>query len=414
MRLRFLLFLDGVRSSYWLIPTLMLLASGGMAFGLIVLDQQIDNKQLVGYDWIFSGGADGARSILSTIAGSVIGVAGTTFSITIAVLSLTSSQFGPRLLRGFLRDRANQAVLGTFVGTFLYCLLVSRTVRSMDETVFVPHLAVTGGLVLAVASVGVLIFFINHVIQSIQASHIIGNVADELKKLQDDLYPDEIAPGDVLRSVDGFAFPEDDPATLAVRSREDGYLEAVDADALFEFAKEKRWVIKTLYATGDFVVRGAIIAHVFPGDAGGIEDVTDTVCDAFEIGAHRTAAQDSQFLMQQLVEIAVRALSPGVNDPFTAITCIDKLGAALCHLSARRLPTPERCDDTGRVRLVTPKITLGNMMRVAFDGIYHYGKSDPQVLARLHETLRQIGDCAPTEEKRNEIKRAALRYKNAD
>ena len=148
MRDRFLLLIDAVRASYWFIPALMLAGGIILALALVAIDERVETERLRGMWWIFSGGAEGARALLSTVAGSVIGVAGTTFSITIAVLSLTSSQFGPRLLRGFMRDTGNQCVLGTFVATFLYCLLVLRMVRSVEETYFVPHIAVTVGVLL--------------------------------------------------------------------------------------------------------------------------------------------------------------------------------------------------------------------------------------------------------------------------
>ena len=172
---------ETIRTTYWAVPSVMALTALALSVGMIQLDRTLTPKLLGTLSWVYTGGPEGARAVLSTIAGSMITVAGVTFSITIVALTLASQQFGPRLLRSFLRDLGNQIVLGTFVSTFVYCLLVLRTVRGNDDAQFVPHLAVTLGVVLAMLSLGVLIFFIHHVSTSIQASQIIASVAADLE-----------------------------------------------------------------------------------------------------------------------------------------------------------------------------------------------------------------------------------------
>ncbi len=408
MKARLLLLLDSVRSSYWFIPALMLAGSAALAVVLVALDRRAETEGLRGPWWIFTGGAEGARSLLSTVAGSVIAVAGTTFSITIAVLSLTSSQFGPRLLRGFLRDRGNQFVLGTFVATFLYCLLVLRMVRSVQEALFVPHIAVTGGVVLAIASVCVLIFFIHHVSISIQASHLIANVAKELEEAIDRLFPEQIGKeaSPPLTSPHPTQGQENAQAVCAHQS---GYVQAVDAEALLALAQEKNLLIRLRYAPGQFVMRGSTIAGISP-PAAADEDTTGRVNAAFSLGEQRTATQDAEFLVLELVEVAVRALSPGINDPFTAILCLDRLSAALCHLAGRALPSALRFDARGTLRVIAKPVSFAGMVETAFREISHYGKDDPAVAQRLRKAMKEISECARTEEQRNALRKEAARH----
>lgn len=408
MKARLLLLPDTVRSSYWFIPSLMLLGSGALAVALVAVDQRVGAGSLKGLWWVFSGGAEGARALLSTVAGSVIAVAGTTFSITTAVLSLTSSQFGPRLLRGFLRDRGNQFVLGTFVATFLYCLLVLRRVRSVEEALFVPHIAVTGGVVLAIASVCVLIFFIHHVSVSIQASRIIAGVARELEEAIDRLFPEPIGKEDTSLSVTARLPSEEDEQTCAVCAHESGYVQAVDGKVLLALAEEKNLRLMLPHAPGQFVRRGGVIVHI--SGSGVVDaDTAERVRAAFSLGEQRTAAQDVEFLVLELVEVAVRALSPGINDPFTAILCLDRLSAALCHLAGRALPSALRYDTQGTLRVIAPPVSFAGLVETAFGEIRHYGKNDPAVARRLREAVREIMECARTEEQRDVLRKEAAR-----
>lgn len=222
------------RGTYWAIPSAMAVSALGLSVGMIQLDEAATARLVDRLSWVYTGGPEGARAVLSTIAASMITVAGVTFSITIVALPLASQQFG-RLLRSFLRDLGNQVVLGTFVSTFIYCLLVLRTVRGSDDEDFVPHLAVTVGVVLAMLSLGVLIFFIHHVATSIQASRIIANVADDLEGAINRLFPDAIGEDSATASWGGT--PPDESSAVDERSREvrataTGYVQAIDAQGL--------------------------------------------------------------------------------------------------------------------------------------------------------------------------------------
>jgi uncharacterized membrane protein len=345
---------DYLRGTYWAVPSAMAAAAMVLSVGMIQLDRAVTATLLDRLSWVYTGGPDGARAVLSTIAGSMITVAGVTFSITIVALTLASQQFGPRLLRNFLRDMGNQIVLGTFVSTFLYCLLVLRTIRGTDDGEFVPHLAVTLGVLLAMLSLGVLIFFIHHVATSIQASRIIAKVASDLDVAANNLFPERMG------RADFDAADEISPAALvstgtcesrAVRATTAGYVQAIDAERLMAVARDQ------------------------------------------DIGVERTGTQDIEFFINQLVELAVRALSPGINDPATARSCIDRLEHALCDLASRRFPSPVRNDADHTPRVVACPVTFATLVDGAFAEIGRYGQSSVSVTCRLLEAVRNISAC---------------------
>jgi uncharacterized membrane protein len=361
----------------------------GLSYVLLALDQRQRFASLNGFAWIYTGGAVGARSVLSTIASSVITVAGTTFSITIAALSLASSQFGPRLLRGFLRDTGNQIVLGTFIGTFVYCLFVLRAVRGVEKDVFVPNLAVTGGVFLSLASVGVLIYFINHVSASIQASNVITKVAGELAEAIERLYPALIG----QREADRIPTRQEGEAVSTqqrpVPARCSGYVQIIDEARLVNLARAASGVLVVVRRPGTFVTKGAPLA-MLRSERTPPEDFSLRVNKAFILGPHRTMTQDAGFGIDQLVEVAARALSPGINDPFTAIICLDRLGDAISQLATRRMPSAQHYDDSN-LRVIAAPLLFPEMVDAAFDQIRQYGRSSYAVTLHLLETLEVIG-----------------------
>jgi uncharacterized membrane protein len=376
---------------------------------MIQLDEAATASLLDRLSWVYTGGPEGARAVLSTIAASMITVAGVTFSITIVALTLASQQFGPRLLRNFLRDVGNQVVLGTFVSTFIYCLLVLRTVRGSDDEEFVPHLAVTVGVVLAMLSLGVLIFFIHHVATSIQASRIIANVAADLEGAIDRLFPDTIGEDSATAGPAG-ATP-DEPSAVAGGSRDvpattTGYVQAIDAQGLMAVARERNVVARVRASPGAFVREGQALLTVGPTPTDGDRD-DEPFQEVFIIGSERTGTQDVTFFIDQLVELAVRALSPGTNDPGTARLCIDRLEHALCHLGGRRMPSPARQDDDGRVRVFACPLTFASIVESAFGEIARYGRSSVSVTCRLLEAVGSVGSCVQREADREALLRQA-------
>lgn len=312
-------------------------------------------------------------------------MAGVTFSITIAALSLASSQFGPRLLRNFVRDRGNQLVLGTFIATFLYCLLVLRTVRSANEITFVPHVSVTIGVILAVASLGVLIYFIHHVSVSIQADQVIAAVGRELDSAVDLAFPASDEHDQVPLRLQAVPIPVQKYPIVADH---DGYVQVIDTDALVRLATKCDCVFEIVCRPGDFVVVGDTLAY---SQAQKLEtEQTETFRQSIALGSQRSYIQDLRFVANQLVEIAVRALSPGINDPFTAIACINELGAALCRVAERPTPAQRRCDAAGNLRLILQPVTVVELNNRVWRPIYTYGRFDAVVVLRILEMLATI------------------------
>lgn len=381
---------ERVRTTYWAVPSAMAAAASLLALGMIAVDRSLAAQVVDDLTWAYTGGPEGARAVLSAIASSMITVAGVTFSITIVALTLASQQFGPRLLRNFLRDLGNQVTLGTFIATFLYCLLVLRTVRGGDDEEFVPHLAVTLGVVLAMFSIGVLIFFIHHIATSIQASRIIANVSADLEAAIERLFPDRIGRGED-ETAPPLPLPDVTRAHLVSAARS-GYVQAVDGAALLACARDLDVVVRVVARPGTFVSIGRPLAAVSHrlGDA---RDVDDPVRAAFILGDERTGTQDVGFFIDQLVELAVRALSPGINDPATATACIDRLEQALCHLASRQMPSPLRFDSDGELRVVAEPVTLALMLDVALTEITRYARSSVSVRCRILHAVGELASC---------------------
>jgi uncharacterized membrane protein len=412
MKIIFVKWLDDVRSSYWFIPALMAVLAIGLAFLLVTLDEIVGADWLYQTHWLLTNRPEGARSLLATIAGSMITVAGVTFSVTISSVVYATSQFGPRLLTNFMQDRGNQVTLGTFIAAFIYCLLVLRTVRSADESsdadaigAFVPQLAMLGALGLALASVAVLIYFIHHVPATIHISNVIARIGVELTEQIERLCPEyhgaEATHGKDTKEQEAGSVPAAIPdqrqlqehyrIATPVRADYDGYLQHLDGQGLLSIAAEHRLLIFVAQHPGDFVITRRPLVYVWPAVALQQETV-EKIHNCFVFGRQRTQAQDMMFLAQELVEIAVRALSPGVNDPFTAINCMNWLAGAMSTLARRRSPDAYRYDEDAELRVVYQPVTFGQFADVVCDGLRPHAKRDRN--AALH-LLYIIAEVAP-------------------
>jgi uncharacterized membrane protein len=390
VRLRLRAFWFRLRESYWFVPALMAAVAVAFANVTIIVDDVLGERGVHGLVWVYAGGPEGARAVLSTVAGSMITVTALVFSITMVALSFASSQLGPRLLVNFIRDTGNQVVLGTFVATFLYCLLVLRTVRAGPDTAFVPHLSVTVAVTLAIGSLGVLVYFIHHVAVGIQADAVIATVARELEDAIDHLFPEMLGEGPPEPMRPAADLPVDFEGTArSVAATDTGYIRAIDTEGLMRLATEHNLVIRLLRRPGHFITRGIHVARVLPeGELG--DAVAQAIGRVFILGDRRTLEQDVEFAVNQLVEVALRALSPGVNDPFTALTCVDRLGAALCRLAARTIPSRYRYDEQGALRVVTGEVTFAGVVDAAFDQIRQAARANVAVTLRLLETITVV------------------------
>jgi uncharacterized membrane protein len=384
---------DRLRSSLWFIPSLLVIGAVVLALGFVEIDASGEWDYLRDrYPRMFGSGAAGSRGMLSAIASSMITVAGTAFSITIVALALASSQYTSRILRNFMRDRANQTVLGTFLGIFVYCVVVLRTIRSGDEGAFVPSLAVLFGVVLALVGIGCLIFFIHHIALSIQAGSIIKSAADETIEAIDRLFPEGM--GEAAAPDVG---PAPEPTSAVWRpipARETGYVQAVDGDGLLRLACERGAVVRMERGVGEFVVEGTPLVAIAGGggrDGGGSPDdgLADAVAALYTVGRERTTVQDAGFGVRQIVDIALKALSPGINDTTTAVTCVQYLSAVLARLAARRLPDPCRADG-GELRVITRGPTFPGLLGEALDQIRRNAEGNVAVLLALLEALEVV------------------------
>jgi uncharacterized membrane protein len=323
MKLRLIKIRNALADSFWFVPLVMALLAGGAAMGSVALDHKIGSGWVHSIGWIWSGGADGARGVLSVIAGSLMTVVSIVFSLTISVLAQTSSHFGPRVLRNFTSDRKVQFTLSTFISTFVYCLLVLRTVRSIEESSFVPYLSVNIGVLWALASLAVLIFFIHYISQSIQAENLIAAVGEDFADALTVLFPERM--GQAQCTPPRHCEPPNEnqwQQALQINADENGYLQGVDDEQIMRLATEHDCILKLQKRPGDFVASGSPLLRVL-ASAPLSPQRQSSLRACFSLGRHSTPHQDALFSIQQLVEIAAHALSPGINEPFTALTCID-------------------------------------------------------------------------------------------
>lgn len=402
---------DKLRSSYWFIPALFALVALIMAVNLLFFDFYNQRVRLIEFSWITLTGAEGSRAILTTVAGSMITVIAIVFSITIVSLSLASQQFGPRLLQNFMRDRGNQYVLGTVTATFLYCLLVLRTISETSEDGFVPHISILFAVLLGLVCVGVLVYFIHHVAEAIQVTNIIANVSGDLAGLIDRLFPDKAA-GEYSTIETDFTVAEAlprkfDQESWPVASEREGYLQMIDQDGLRSLAEEEELIIKILHRHGHFVLPGEDLVLVWSKKIEPSATLARKINNYFFLGAKRTLVQDMEFLINELVEIAGKALSPGINDPFTAITCIDNLGARLSDLACRVFPSVLVRDREKEVRVVTHPVTYPKIVEAAFNQVRQYGRDNAAITIRLLETIDKLMYFTYNEEHRQELLRQA-------
>jgi len=389
---------EAIRTNLWSVPTLMVIA----IIGLFAVTYRIDagardaNRDLPA--WVTSGGPDVARQILIAIAAAVITVAGVVFSITILVLQLASQQFGPRMLRNFIRDMGTQVSLGAFVATFVYSVLALQSVSDPPHE-FVPHLSTTVAVGLALVDLGVLIYFIDHIAISIQLTSVVSGIAKDFRTTLAQLQANEwqlVQAGPSGDELD--ALLQDADMGEAIAAQSSGFLQAVGYERLLAIATESDAIIRLLHRPGHFVVAGHPLARVSPPSAVG--PVSRGLVRAHIVGPNRTLTQDPGFAIDQLVEVALRALSPAVNDTFTALNCIDWLGDCLCYAYAQLLPRGIYCDAAGRVRVIEPVVTYERLLKGSTDKIRQAGRGMPAILIRQLENLQKVMTLVSTPDQR--------------
>ena len=406
MNTRLITLWETIRTSFWFVPSIMALVAIGLSQVGLAFDHFGASSELKIFADFYQTSPESARALLTTIASSMITVTSIAFSITVVALSLASSQFGPRLIRNFMMDTGTQCVLGFFLSTFIYCLLIIQATKSFDEQNFVPGLSILTSVLLAVLGVGVLIYFIHHVARAIQADTVIDNVYCELNEIIERLFPTGRAQQPAIVSSEMPDFSQRYPNQQDIFSEESGYIQTLDLAYLSQLAKECDMALKIHYMPGDFVVEGAVIGTAyFHGTTFGCEP--QKISELMRLGAHRTPIQDVEFAIRQLVEIAVRALSPGINDPYTAVTVVDKLSAVLCTLTAKPFPQAIHEDENGVIRLQCKPIVFTGLGEAAFNQIRQYSKDSLAVTIRLLEGLSSILRFSQTPEHRQFVRQQA-------
>lgn len=374
-------------SSLWFIPTLMVVAGIALAVGLVEISNNFDREALLQYPRIFGAGAQGSRGMLTAIATSMITTAGLTFSLTIAALTTVSTLYTSRVLRNFMGERGNQLVLGSFVSIFVYCLVVLRTIRGDDEIHFIPAVAIFGALVLAVISIGVLILYFHHLADSLQASTIISSVAHDTIQVATQLFPDELPAGE--EENDGQDARESSDDWTDVPAEHVGYIQSLDPAEIEAFACRYDFRLRMECSVGDFVTRRTPLVSVQTTDGKLDPKLPAEIRRLFVFNPSRTIDQDVDYGLRQLVDIALRALSPGVNDMSTAVICVDYIGSILEELAPRRIQFRGKQAEQGQVVFRGP--TFPGLLATGFDQIRANAAGNAAIMQRMLRALATIG-----------------------
>jgi uncharacterized membrane protein len=405
------------RDSLWFLPAVLTLGGVALAVLMVGLDQRGILSDATAPVWLRTGSSDGARGVLSAIASGIITVTGVVFSVTIVALQLASTQYTPRVLRNFTADRASQVVLGVFIGTFTYALLVLRVVRGEEPTAiedgehFIPHLSIVVAVALALVSIGFLIFFINHLARSIQASVLISRVTEETLRTMERLLParfGEEADDDVESAT---------PAAQGsiVTAEASGYIQGIDHEAVSRILEDDGMTVRLERQVGEFILPGAALATVWPAVATDQDgnQVARHVRSAFLMGPERTPYMDLEHGVIELADIAVKALSPGVNDPTTAVLCVDRLSELLLAFARHEPPGRVRRHEAGGGTLIIPRAEFDRLTDMALDQVRHFGVGDPRFAISLLDRLAELGMVMPRHHRQAVARHAAAVLRDA-
>ncbi len=399
-----------LRTSFWFAPALGVAGAALLAYALLGLDRSAAPRIEAWLPSLREVSPDGVRALLSTAATSVLTLAGIAFSSTLVALTLASSQFGGRLLRNFIRSVTNQVTLAVLLGTFVYCLIVLRAVRGGDDGAFVPHIAALAAFVATLGSLAMFIAFVHHIATSLQADNIVARVFAELDEAVERRFPERASDG----GAEGAEGANDAGQDEAERWEEldgeheigaprSGYVQAVDREGLVADGAAEDISCRLLRRPGQFVPEGAPLLAVRAAAGPPPEPARDALARRVLIGPIRTAEQDFEFCLRQLVEVALRALSPGINDPFTAMNCIDFLGAALSKVGGRTFPDHRFADPDGNLRLSLPPLAFTDLLEAAFHQIRQAAGGRTDIAVRLLDVLSDLARQTPAGTRRDQV-----------
>ncbi|MFC4699584.1 DUF2254 domain-containing protein [Glaciecola siphonariae] len=390
--------IESVQANFWFVPSIILLLTILMAVLTVTVDARASVLLQEMLPFIYSMNLSAARSILATIAASMITVTSIAFSITIVSLTMASSQFGPRLMRNFMMDKTTQIVLGVFTSNFLYCVLVYCAISLAPPYQIIPATSFLWAMLMTLICLGFLIHFIHHVAKSIQADNVVNDVYCELKASVAKFFPRYVDDEKWRPQVPTVELKDEQYCNeTALRSSRSGYVQLIDTSALIEHLAKHDQRLKLAFSAGDYIPKGSIIGCLYSTDTQA-QNTASNIEKHIVLGSTRTPVQDPEFAIHQLVEIALRALSPSINDPYTAITCIDKLSSILCDITTRQFPSVELKDKAGQVRIHRKALCYQDLGSAAFDQIRQQAQSNVSVTIRLLESLQKVAMQACSEQ----------------
>lgn len=382
-------------TSFWFVPGLFLLAGLGLALLIPELDDWYQERGGYVPDSLRTT-ATTARATLTALCGAMFTVTGVVFSTTTVALSITSNQLGPRLLRNFLQQLVTQVTLGVCLASSVYCLTLLRRVDKLDESLFIPHGALLLASVLGLVTLMTVVYFTHRVVHSMQAQNVVSDVADDLDVAVQRLFPERI--GRRQEEAEDEASEEayerawrsfDEVECAPVESDQDGYLQAIDDAGLMQVASELDLCLRVHARPGDYLREREPLLDATPADRLD-EEAACRMQRMFLVGNLRTTQQDVECAVNELVEVGIRALSPGINDPFTAIACVDRLSSALRKLAGRRPPSGVRADPSGETRLVVRPRRFAAVVDAAFNQLRQHAKGDVAVTVRLLDAIASV------------------------
>jgi len=406
---KILFFWKELGATFWFLPVLIISFSVLLAFSLVYLDNSITISREGWIRFFLVESSDSARSILSTISSAMMGVAGTVFSITLVVLTLASSQFGPRLIKNFMYIRLNQVVLGLYISTYLYCLLVLNSISGSNGYTFIPSISILVAIIAAVVNIILLIIFIHQIAISIQADKVVSDISESVFKQVKKLFPEKIGEEkENEENVDTTAVIAGYQNRTSIKSPKRGYLQYVDGEGLIKIISKHDALLELYYRPGKHLVEDAEIGLLYSNDKWEKQEFKK-IFNHFVIGKTKTSQQDLEYSIHQMVEIAARALSTGVNDPYTAITCIDNLTSIMCYLAEAKFPAKYRYDEVGNLRIIADTLDFEGILDTAFNQIRQFSEDSPAVIIRMIEALTTIFEFTSKESyKRAVIKHAEM------
>lgn len=394
---KLIFFWKELQATFWFLPVLIICLAIQLSISLVSLDNSITISQDGWVRFFLVSSSDSARSILSTISGAMIGVAGTVFSVTLVALTLASSQFGPRLIKNFMHVKLNQVVLGSYIATYLYCLLVLNSIGDSELNTFIPSISILVSIIAAMANIILLIVFIHQIAVSIQADKVISDISDLISKQVEVLFPEKM--GDEFKEEINF---DEDTAisayqkSISLKSPISGYLQYIDGETLLDKVATNNSLFQLKQRSGSFLVKGGEIGVLYSNKDWNEQSINNLL-NQFVFGKTKTSQQDLEFSIHQMVEIAARALSPGVNDPYTAIACIDNLTATMCYLAQAKFPSKFRIDEDKHLRIIANVLDFEGVLDAAFNQIRQFSTGSTAVIIRLMEGLITIQEFTKIE-----------------